>query len=213
MLPSPAVQLTVTFTAATCPDVTGLSAGSVQPTSLTLSWNNNPAADTWVIEYGYTGSEQGTGTQAIATTTTYVVTGLLEETGYDFYVRAMCGTDWYSENWAYVSATTPYGGVICDAPTGVNAAVAGNAVTVSWTAGEGNISYELEYGTHGFAHGTGTTQTATSSPITISNLNYETQYDVYVRAFCEQNASSAWSSYRNHREQRSSQLDRRSHRQ
>ena len=184
---------TVTFTAATCPDVTGLTAGSVQPTSLTLSWNNNPAADTWVIEYGFTGFEQGTGTQAVATTPTYVVTGLLEETSYDFYVRAMCGTDWYSENWAYVSATTPYGGVICDAPTGVSAVVAANAATVSWTAGEGNISYELEYGTHGFAHGTGTTQTATSSPITISNLNYETQYDVYVRAFCEQNASSAWS--------------------
>ena len=184
---------TVTFTAATCPDVTGLAAGNVQPTSLTLSWNNNPAADTWVIEYGYTGFEQGSGTQAIATTTTYVVNGLLEETGYDFYVRAMCGTDWYSENWAYVSATTPYGGVICDAPTGVSAVVAGNAVTVSWTAGEGNISYELEYGPHGFTHGTGTTQTAATSPIMISNLNYETQYDVYVRAFCEQNASSAWS--------------------
>ena len=185
---------TVTFTAATCPDVTGLTATEVHANSLTLTWNNNPAAtDGWVIEYGYTGFEQGSGTQAVATTPTYVVTGLLEETSYDFYVRAMCGTDWYSENWAYVSATTPYGGVICDAPTGVSAVVAGNAATVNWTAGEGNISYELEYGTHGFAHGTGTTQTATSSPITISNLNYETQYDVYVRAFCEQNASSAWS--------------------
>jgi hypothetical protein len=184
---------TVTFTAATCPDVTGLTAGGVQPNSLTLSWTNNPAAESWVIEYGFTGFEQGTGTQAVSTTPTYVVTGLLEETGYDFYVRAMCGTDWYSENWAYVTATTPYGGVICDAPTGVSAVVAGNAATVSWTAGAGDISFELEYGPHGFAHGTGMTQSATASPVTVSNLNYETQYDVYVRAFCENNASSAWS--------------------
>ncbi|MBR3413674.1 MAG: fibronectin type III domain-containing protein, partial [Bacteroidales bacterium] len=184
---------TVTFTAATCPDVTGLTAGGVQPNSLTLSWTNNPAAESWVIEYGFTGFEQGTGTQAVSTTPTYVVTGLLEETGYDFYVRAMCDDNWYSENWAHVTATTPYGGVICDAPTGVNAVVAGNAATISWTAGTGNLNYELEYGPHGFAHGTGMTQSATASPVTVSNLNYETQYDVYVRAFCENNASSAWS--------------------
>ncbi|MBR3413532.1 MAG: fibronectin type III domain-containing protein [Bacteroidales bacterium] len=185
---------TVTFTAATCPDVTGLTATEVHANSLTLTWTNNPAAtDGWVIEYGFTGFEQGTGTQAVSTTPTYVVTGLLEETGYDFYVRAVCGTDWYSENWAYVTATTPYGGTICDAPTGVSAVVAGNAATVSWTAGAGDISFELEYGPHGFAHGTGMTQTATASPVTVSNLNYETQYDVYVRAFCENNASSQWS--------------------
>ena len=184
---------TVTFTAATCPDVTGLTASEVGANSLRLNWNGNPAADSWVIEYGYTGFEQGTGTQATSSTTSYVVTGLQEETGYDFYVRAECGTDWYSENWAYVSATTEYSGVICDAPTGVSAVVAGNAATVSWTPGEGNISYELEYGPHGFAHGNGMTQTATASPIIVSNLNYETQYDVYVRAFCEQNASSQWS--------------------
>ncbi|MBR3412181.1 MAG: fibronectin type III domain-containing protein [Bacteroidales bacterium] len=184
---------TLSFTTATCPDVMNLTAGEIGVNSLTLTWSADPAAVSWVVEYGYTGFEHGSGIQAVVTMSSYVVTGLQEETSYDFYVRTMCDTGWYSENWTYIAATTLYGGVECDEPTGVNAVVAGNAATVSWTAGAGNTSYELEYGPHGFAHGTGMTQTATTAPVTITNLNYETQYDVYVRAFCEQNASSAWS--------------------
>ena len=82
----------------------------------------------------------------------------------------------------------------CDAPTNVTAVVAGNAATINWNAGEGNISFEIEYGIHGFSHGAGTTATATTAPATIANLAYETNYDVYVRAVCAQNTYSAWSS-------------------
>ena len=82
----------------------------------------------------------------------------------------------------------------CTAPTGVTATAADNTVTVNWTSGTGNISYEIEYGTHGFTHGAGITTSATSSPAVISNLEYETQYDLYVRAVCDRNTYSSWSS-------------------
>nr|MCQ2088556.1 fibronectin type III domain-containing protein [Bacilli bacterium] len=184
---------TITFTTQVCPNVTGLSAGSVTASSVTLSWDNNAMAQSWTIEYGRRGFSQGSGTTATTATTSYVVNGLSDDTPYDFYVKAVCGTDWASENWASVSATTAEGTVVCDAPENVTAVVAGNAATINWTAGEGNISFELEYGTHGFSHGAGTTATATTAPATISNLSYDTEYDVYVRAICAENTYSAWS--------------------
>ena len=184
---------TVSFTTAVCPDVTGLSAGYATANSITLSWANNPMAQSWIIEYGLSGFPQGSGITATSTTNNYVVNGLTDETLYDFHVRAVCGPDWYSEGWASVTASTLSGGVTCDAPTNVTATVADNSVTVNWTAGQGNLSFELEYGPHGFAHGSGIVVTATTSPIVISNLDYETQYDVYVHAICDRNTVSPWS--------------------
>ncbi|MCQ2259905.1 MAG: fibronectin type III domain-containing protein [Bacteroidales bacterium] len=185
---------TITFTTQVCPNVTGLSFSNVTPNSVTLSWTADPMAESWVIEYGYSGFSQGRGTTATSANSSYVINGLEEDTPYDFYVRAVCGTDWTSEGWASTSATTAEGGVTCDAPTNVTAVVAGNAATINWNAGEGNISFEIEYGVHGFSHGAGTTTTATTAPATIANLAYETNYDVYVRAVCAQNTYSAWSS-------------------
>ena len=184
---------TVQFTTAVCPDITGLSTSNVTTNSVTLNWNSNPMALRWNIEYGPTGFTQGQGTQAVSNTNSYVVTGLSDGITYDFYVKAVCGDDWTSENWVGTSATTQEGTIPCDAPTGVSTAVADNSVTVNWTAGTGNISFELEYGPRGFSHGAGSTTTATSSPAVIANLDYETQYDVYVRAVCEQNIFSPWS--------------------
>ena len=184
---------TVTFATAVCPNVTGLTAGNITANSITLNWTADPMAQSWVIEYGYYGFDQGTGTQVTTTTNSYVFNGLEDETDYDFYVKAVCGSEWLSENWANVNATTLSGGVTCDAPTNVSTTVADNSVTVNWTAGEGNNTFELEYGPHGFSHNAGTITNATTSPATISNLEYETQYDVYVRAICDQNTYSAWS--------------------
>ena len=185
---------TIQFTTATCPDVTGLSTSNVTTNSVTLNWAANPMAQSWTIEYGISGFTQGTGTQATSNTNSYVVTGLTDGLTYDFHVKAVCGTDWNSENWASVTATTEEGGVPCTAPTGVTATAADNSVTVNWTSGTGNISYEIEYGTHGFTHGAGIITSATSSPAVISNLEYETQYDLYVRAICDRNTYSSWSS-------------------
>jgi len=184
---------TVTFATATCPDVTGLSTSNVTTNSVTLTWTADPMAQSWTIEYGFRGFDQGTGTSVNVSSNSYTVTGLLDDTEYEFYVRAVCGTDWVSENLARTTATTQIGDVICDAPTGVNTSVADNSISVNWTAGEGNISFEIEYGPHGFTHGSGTSTNATSSPATLANLDYETQYDIYVRAICDLNTFSNWS--------------------
>ena len=147
----------------------------------------------WEIEYGFQGFDQGTGTTVTSSTNTYTINGLMDDMPYDFHVRAVCGTNWYSEAYTTVTATTGSASITCNTPTAVTATVAGNSATVSWTAGAGNISFELEYGTRGFARGSGTSVTATMSPATLTGLAYETDYDVYVRAYCGESTYSDWS--------------------
>ena len=185
---------TIQFTTAVCPDVTGLTVSNVTTNSITLNWDANPMAQGWTIEYGPTGFTQGQGTQVASNTNSYVVTGLSDGFTYDLYVKALCGNDWTSENWVGTSATTQEGTVTCDAPTNVTADVNVNNVNLSWTPGEGNISFEIEYGHHGFSHGSGLVATTTTTGYALTGLSYNTQYDVYVRALCDQNTYSDWSS-------------------
>jgi hypothetical protein len=97
---------TITFTTMICPNVTGLTTSNVTYNSVTLNWTADPMAEGWMIEYGYTGFAQGTGTNVTTQENSYVVNGLEDETSYDFYVKAICGDNWNSENWTRVSATT-----------------------------------------------------------------------------------------------------------
>ena len=184
---------TVNFTTAVCPDVTGLGTRNPTSSSVEIYWNDDPLAQSWILEYGFRGFDLGAGTQVITAFNSYIVTGLLDDMEYDFRVRAVCGDDWQSEGWASTSATTLPISISCEAPRSVYAEVLGNAASISWIPGEGNIAFELEYGTRGFAHGNGTVVSTTASPITLTGLDYGTDYDLYVRGICTQGAYSDWS--------------------
>ena len=97
---------TIVFTTDVCPDVTGLTTGNVTTNSVTLIWDSNPMAEGWAVEYGFIGFTQGQGMQDTSSTNSYTATGLTEGHAYEFFVKAVCGTDWTSENWVGTSATT-----------------------------------------------------------------------------------------------------------
>ena len=140
---------TITFATVTCPDVTGLATSNVTFNSVDLRWDANSLAQSYVIEYGFRDFSQGQGTTVTVSTNSYQATGLFDETAYDFYVRAVCGTDWTSDNWVKVSATTaslpddaytvtlnvndPTMGTV----TGSGTYAAGTTVTISATANAG----------------------------------------------------------------------------
>ena len=184
---------TMTFATAICPNVANVSAGNVTDNSALIVWDLDDMAESWIVEYGYAGFDQGSGTIVPCTANSFNATGLECETSYDFYVRAVCGTDWTSENWARVSFTTNECAEPCDAPFGVTATVNLNNVDVNWTPGEGNTAFEVEYGSRGFSHGSGTTVNATEPHATLTGLDYNTQYDLYVRALCGADNYSGWS--------------------
>ena len=73
--------------------------------------------------------------------------------------------------------------------------VTANSITTSsaiinWTDPNEASSYIVEYGESGFVLGSGSTIDATSSSVTLSSLEAETTYDVYIIAICSTNNTS-----------------------
>ncbi|MFA7446596.1 MAG: T9SS type A sorting domain-containing protein, partial [Flavobacteriaceae bacterium] len=76
----------------------------------------------------------------------------------------------------------------CDAPTALTATATSVSATLGWTS-DGN-NFDIEWGTQGFTPGSGTlvTDIATNS-YNLTDLDYETQYEFYVRQDCSVNES------------------------
>lgn len=81
----------------------------------------------------------------------------------------------------------------CNAVSDITATVDGRSVIVSWLLGEGNTSWEIEYGPQGFAHNNGSLLAATNTTAVISSLSYSTTYDLYVRGLCGDSRYTDWS--------------------
>lgn len=78
----------------------------------------------------------------------------------------------------------------CPAPTELSVSGLTNATAfVSWIAGEGNTSYDLEWGEEGFTPDGANVEGITTTEYTIEGLMENTAYDVYVRANCDPGTS------------------------
>ena len=143
---------------------TGLVATGITQNGASLNWANPSGATSWEIEIVQgTGAPTGTGT-IYNGTLPYVVTGLLPNTTYKYYVRALCSTG-YTSQWSAASAsfttgTAPpiCGGNFVDAggPTGQYANNSnittticptnpGDVVTVTFTAFNTEATYDALY--------------------------------------------------------------------
>ncbi|WP_274474269.1 fibronectin type III domain-containing protein [Mangrovimonas aestuarii] len=67
-----------------------------------------------------------------------------------------------------------------------------SSVNLSWMAGADETSWNIEYGPVGFTQGTGTVVTADSNPYVLTDLNGNTEYDVYVQANCGAGDLAYW---------------------
>lgn len=75
-----------------CPVPSGLQVTDSTVYTIDLEWNANEEERLdWIVEYGITGFDRGTGTMIAADTNWCHITGLEPETRYDFYVRRFCG--------------------------------------------------------------------------------------------------------------------------
>jgi len=81
----------------------------------------------------------------------------------------------------------------CSAPSAFTATnVSSSGADLGWTAGATASSFNLEYGSTGFAMGSGTSVSAATNPYAISGLTQGTSYDVYVQSVCSTGDSSTW---------------------
>ncbi|MDR2009642.1 MAG: choice-of-anchor J domain-containing protein [Bacteroidales bacterium] len=82
-----------------CNDPTDLGASNIEFDQVTLSWTENGPATEWYIKYGATGFDVETAGTLIDqdVTNPYTLEDLTASTGYDFYVKSICGTSEESE--------------------------------------------------------------------------------------------------------------------
>ena len=80
-----------TFTTVACESVTGVTVGSVTANSAVISWTAPTGATRFVVNYGFQGFDQGTGSfDTVENATSCTLSGLTANTPYDVYVRTLC---------------------------------------------------------------------------------------------------------------------------
>ena len=97
----------ICITAPSCVVPSDLAVSDISAEGATIAWTANNSETSWeyqVVESGATPSETGT----VTSENPLVLSGLLSNTGYDFYLRAICSDGSFSE-WASISFTTPPG--------------------------------------------------------------------------------------------------------
>ena len=102
-----------------CPFPIDLNAINITEDSADLGWTENGTATSWNIEWGPTGFTQGTGTVINGITTNpYNLTGLTQNTDYDFYVQAICTTETSNYSGPFTFTTTPQSNFTIDCAAG-----------------------------------------------------------------------------------------------
>lgn len=172
--------------------LTFLASDFVGGTSVNLSWAVAPGTATWQIQYGIEGFAVGSGTQITATDDEVTVTGLTATNEYEFYIRTVCGPTSFSGWVGPISVGGSIGS--CPMPTSVTAVrtASNTEINVSWTPAAGTSGWQVQYGTAGFALGSGTTVASATSTKTITGVVAATAYDFYVRTNCSAGANSNW---------------------
>ena len=76
----------------TCAEPSDLTATNLSLTSTEVGWTEAGTSTSWNIQYGEQGFALGTGTiEPGVTTNPFVLSGLMPDTSYEFYVQAICG--------------------------------------------------------------------------------------------------------------------------
>lgn len=162
-----------------------LSTSNITTSSATLNWSAASGATSYDVEYKE--SSSATWIPAVTGTTnlSFNLSGLSENTSYDWHVRSNCGgpTSSYTQtNFTTLSS--------CNAPTNLNASsITTSSATVSWTAASGANTYTVEYKRNVDAVYAVLAATASTSQ-NLTSLQANTLYDYRVKSNCNSGSSA-----------------------
>ena len=168
---------------------TELHTTAVNYTNATLAWTAGGAETEWNLHVWNSTFD----TILTASDSTLTVTGLAQTTQYNAAVKAICGGGYAESEYG---DTIQFTTTTCPQVEGVTVSdITANSATVTWTDASGVSSYILEYGNAGFQQGQGTPVTVNNATTyTLTGLESEKSYSVFVRAVCAEDATGAWSS-------------------
>ncbi len=168
-----------TGTPPVCDVPTGLAANSVTYNSATLTWTAVASAVSYDVQWRATGATTWTTTNT--TTANLDLTGLSEQTTYEYQVRTNCsfGSSAYSAPANFTTTAAP----VCDVPTGLNTTnITYNSATLNWTGSANGQNYNARYRAVGTT--TWTTSNTTATSLNISGLSAATDYEFQVNTVC-----------------------------
>ncbi len=168
-----------------CSQPSNLMAVNLTPTSVTLSWSAIQEAFSYAVQYRVNGTTTWTLVSAITGTST-VLTGLAENTTYQWRVKASCST--YSSIATFLTGGTNVGGgnggTSCSAPSNTNTLSVGlSSATVEWEPVGEAVDYTVEVRLF-TASSYDVVGTVTQPGITITGLQPGMEYVWRVKASC-----------------------------
>ena len=165
----------------TCAKPTDVSITNYTTEGADINWVPAGNESAWEVVAVPAGQDVNTGTPEPTTTYPYTLTNLQDNTTYDVYVRADCGSGEYS-GWTFKRTfkTNPE----CSVPLNVTVSqISTNSALVSWDpAVFGASNYTVGYSEAG--QNNWTVQVVNGTQYMISGLTLNTSYNVYVGSNC-----------------------------
>ena len=156
----------------TCAAVVGLTATPDIHEAL-LNWSTTASVVGYELEYGLSGFAQGSGTLLTLANNTVTLTNLTADALYDCYLRTLCNDSVYGE-WSSIQFRTNPDTCYSVLHLRVEAVTDPYVIYhLVWSAVDDHVTWEVQYGEHGFELGTGNTLTLTTPDLTISYLYLE----------------------------------------
>jgi hypothetical protein len=172
-----------------CDKPTNVMASNITATTADINWMPGGNETDWELVVVPSGMSIAVGTAEPVSTHPYTLTNLSDNTAYDVYVRADCGTGTDFSSWSQAChfTTTPW----CSAPTNVEISqISGTSALVTWTeAVFGATGYTIAYTETGMNNWA--TQSVTGSPYMITGLTPETAYTMTITSDCDQGTAPA----------------------
>ena len=167
-----------------CDKPTSVTASNLTAATADINWMPGGNETSWEMVVVPAGVPVTAGTPETVTTHPYTLTELDDNTAYDVYVRADCGTGTDFSSWSQVChfTTTPF----CSAPTDVTVSqITGTSALLTWTpAVFGANGYTIAYTETGMD--SWTTQTVTGDNYMLSGLTPETAYTLTITSECDE---------------------------
>jgi hypothetical protein len=167
-----------------CAKPTNVIASNITADGADINWIPGGNETGWEIVVVPHGMAITTGTAEPVSTHPYTLTNLNDNTAYDVYVRADCGTGMDFSSWSQVCSfsTTP----LCSAPTDVEVSqLAGTSALLTWTeAIFGATGYTVAYTETGQENWV--SQLVTGNSYMLTGLTPETAYTVTITSECDE---------------------------
>jgi len=178
-----------------CPEPSNLGGTpNADPFAYDLTWLAGGTETEWLVQYGAPNFSLGNGTIVTANSNPFTLTGLVPDTEYCYFLKAVCGSTPDSTS-NYIGPFCFTTDTYCPEPVGlsVNSITTISAV-INWAPSGSAFEWEIEWGIDGFAQGAGTASIVLANNVMLTGLTPDEDYCYYVRARCGASidSSSIW---------------------